>query len=56
MVDPFGDLAELLTRLQAAYSYIGYNTQDIQLRHDHVIGLQIDPQLGTLSFYFNGVK
>ena len=57
VIDPFGDLAELLTRLQAAYTYFGFSKNyGFEPKYEHIVGFEIDQDLGKLCFYFNSVK
>ena len=55
VVDPFGDFAELLTRLEAAYNTLGYDYERtlMEIKNNHEIDFLLDLNKGTLKFNFD---
>jgi hypothetical protein len=42
VIDPFGDLAELLTRFEAAQDMLGYDTFDkVRYVREHIVGFKV---------------
>ena len=53
VIDPFGDLAELLTRFEAAQEMLGYETfNKLSYVKEHVVGFKMCRNI--LSFTFDG--
>ena len=53
VIDPFGDLAELLSRFEAAQQQLGYDTfGKVKYVKEHTVGFAIDNQ--KLNFTFDG--